>query len=295
MRFLTALRLGFHRLHRHGAVVAIAYLSALAPALALAWLVHGNLAASLDTSLFAERVFAGHRFGVWIDFLASPANELPALFHGFGLRLLVFLVLQIAISAGLVELLLGTTARGDHGFLRRHRPPRLALPAHRLLVPRSPWRSSPASWSDLRRRRQPRHRHRQRHPPALRPARPGPRRRRRLRAAQAGLRPVAGGRRRPPRGEHLPRLLPRPRPLLRPPRRSCCRSTSPSPSSPSPSTSPTSPPATSGRPPAPSSSPSSSPPSRRSSSSAPTSAAACGRARSPTTRPSASRAGAGRG
>ena len=54
---------------------------------------------------------------MWIDFLASPANELPALFHGFGLRLLAVLVLQIAVSAGLVELLLGTTARGDHGFL----------------------------------------------------------------------------------------------------------------------------------------------------------------------------------
>ena len=117
MRFLTAIRLGFHRLHRRSVVVVLAYLGALAPALLLAWLVRADLAPSLDSSLFAGRVFAGQRFAVWMDFLASPANQLPALFHGFGLRVLAVLLLQIAVSAGLAELLLGTTARGGHGFL----------------------------------------------------------------------------------------------------------------------------------------------------------------------------------
>jgi hypothetical protein len=117
MRFLTAIRLGLRRLHRHFTVVVLAYLAALVPALLIASLVHANLADSLDPSLFASRVFSIHRSAVWADFLASPDNALGTVFSGLGSRLLLVLLLQIAISAGIVEVLLGTAPRGGRPFL----------------------------------------------------------------------------------------------------------------------------------------------------------------------------------
>jgi hypothetical protein len=117
MRFLTALRLGFHRLHRRPSVVLFAYLAALVPALLIASLVRSDFAASLDDSLFAGQVFAGNRFGVVIDFLASSGNDLKPILGGLGVRILVMLLVQIAVSAGIVEVLLGATARERHPFL----------------------------------------------------------------------------------------------------------------------------------------------------------------------------------
>lgn len=117
MRFLTVLRLGFHRLHRRPAVVLLAYLGALVPALLIASLIHADLAASLDDSLFAGRVFSGDRLGVWIDFLNSDANHLAPILGSFGRNLLLVFLVQIVVSAGLVEMLLGTTARARHPFL----------------------------------------------------------------------------------------------------------------------------------------------------------------------------------
>ena len=76
-------------------------------ALVLAGIAAANLAPALDRSLFAERAMTGEIFAVYTDFANSPANHLRTVFRGgivtFGL--LTF-VLQVLLSAGLVEVLL---------------------------------------------------------------------------------------------------------------------------------------------------------------------------------------------
>lgn len=117
MRFVTALRLGFHRLHRRLGVVLLAYLAALVPALLFASLVRSDLADALDDSIFAERVFAGERFAVWMDFASSPAYSLGPVWGALGPSLWLVLLIQVLVSAGIVEVLLGTTPRDQRPFL----------------------------------------------------------------------------------------------------------------------------------------------------------------------------------
>ncbi len=117
MKFLTAIRLGFHRVHRRWGIVLLAYLAALLPALFVASLFRADLAESLDKSLFAARVWSGQRFAVWSDFGFSSGYDLGPVWGGLGLRFWAVVLVQILVSAGIVESLLGATSRREHPFV----------------------------------------------------------------------------------------------------------------------------------------------------------------------------------
>lgn len=117
MRFITAIRLGFRRTHRRPGLVVIAYLAALLPALLLAGLVAADLGASLDHSTFASEALSGNRFGVWTDFASSDAAQLEPVADSMLPRLALLFLLQMLVSAGFVETLLGRTPRDYHPFL----------------------------------------------------------------------------------------------------------------------------------------------------------------------------------
>ncbi|MEM7479829.1 MAG: hypothetical protein AAF481_01535 [Acidobacteriota bacterium] len=116
MKFLTAIRHGFHRTHRSKGLVIIAWLASLVPALLLSSLFAADLGESLDRSLFAQSQYAHNGMGVWIDFTSSPASDLQPIQGAIGTRFLLVLLLQILVSAGIVEVLLGRTPRDQRPF-----------------------------------------------------------------------------------------------------------------------------------------------------------------------------------
>lgn len=117
MRFVTVVRLGIGRVNRRPGLVALAWLASLVPALLLVSLAVSDLDQTLSTSTFAAEALHGNRFGVWLDYLHSPANHLQPLWGAIGSRLMLVVLLQIAVSAGLVEALFGRARRADHPFL----------------------------------------------------------------------------------------------------------------------------------------------------------------------------------
>lgn len=117
MRFLTALRLGLRRARRRPGLIVIAWLAALVPALLLGSFVYSDVSSAMDDSLFARQALAGNRAGVWTDFSSSPASDLTPLREGLGLRLLLVVVFQALVSAGIVESLLGAAPLPTRPFL----------------------------------------------------------------------------------------------------------------------------------------------------------------------------------
>lgn len=117
MRSFTALRLGLRLVHRRPGLVVLAWLAALLPALLLASIVYQDAGAAMNDSLFAEQALEGNRYGVWTDFSSSPDHDLGALGPGMLLRLLLVLVIQALVSAGIVETLLGVSPRAMRPFL----------------------------------------------------------------------------------------------------------------------------------------------------------------------------------
>jgi hypothetical protein len=117
MRFVTVVRLGIARVRRRPGLVALVWLASLVPALLLVSLAYSDLDQTLSYSTFAAEALGGNRFGVWLDYLHSPANHLQPLAGSIKSRLLLVVLLQIAVSAGLVEALFGRARRADHPFL----------------------------------------------------------------------------------------------------------------------------------------------------------------------------------
>jgi len=100
---------------RHWSLVLIAWLLPLLPAMALALVAAGSFAPVLDRSLFADRILEGYGSAVWFDFASSPANHLgPILGRGTLIVLLLSAMIQVMLSAGIVEVLVG--GGSDHPF-----------------------------------------------------------------------------------------------------------------------------------------------------------------------------------
>ncbi|MEM7051228.1 MAG: hypothetical protein AAF604_16280 [Acidobacteriota bacterium] len=118
MKFLTALRHGLRRTHQHLGLVLIAWLASLLPTVLITSIFLPNLAENLDHSLFAQSQIAGNGFGVWTDLAASRTNDLAPLQDSAPLRAVIVLLIQILVSAGIVQTLLGTSRRDQHPFLQ---------------------------------------------------------------------------------------------------------------------------------------------------------------------------------
>jgi hypothetical protein len=106
---------GFQRARRQRRLVLIVWLVPLVPALLLAAMAAANFGPVLDGSLFSEQLLEGNAFAVWADFMSSPANMLPPiLFRGVVLFFVLSALLQILLSAGIVEVLAGRVS--EHSF-----------------------------------------------------------------------------------------------------------------------------------------------------------------------------------
>lgn len=117
MRFLTALRLGLRRAHRHPGLIVLAWLAALVPALLIASIAWQDLSEAMSHSPFAGTALEGNRSGVWTDFSASEAYDLAPVSAGLGLRFLLVVLLQALVSAGIVETLLVDAPQATRPFL----------------------------------------------------------------------------------------------------------------------------------------------------------------------------------
>lgn len=110
------LRDGFRIAGRHKRLVVLLWLAPLIPALLLGALAASNLAPPLGRSLFAERVLEGDWYVVLMELRSSPADALgPILGPGVLAMVLLSWLVQVALSAGVVEVLL--EREGRHPFV----------------------------------------------------------------------------------------------------------------------------------------------------------------------------------
>jgi len=116
MQSMNFVREGFRVAGRHKRLVLALWLVPLIPALVLAAIAAANLAPALDESLFADRALEGDWFVVLMEFRSSPADALgPIITRGVLVMAILTLLLQVALSAGVVEVLL---ERGEsHPFM----------------------------------------------------------------------------------------------------------------------------------------------------------------------------------
>ncbi len=107
MQFTTYLIQGFRIARRHKRLIFVLWLAPLVPALVLAAMAASNLAPVLGHSLFADNVLNGNWFTVWTEFRSSPSDALePILGRGIIIMAFLTLLVQIILSAGVVETLL---------------------------------------------------------------------------------------------------------------------------------------------------------------------------------------------
>jgi len=107
VQVLNIVREGFQIANRHKRLVVALWLLPLLPAVVLGAMAASNLAPTLGQSLFADRTMVGDWFVVLMEFRSSPADALgPILGRGVVLMGLVTLLLQVALSAGIVDVLL---------------------------------------------------------------------------------------------------------------------------------------------------------------------------------------------
>ncbi len=100
----------------HKRLVLVLWLVPLVPALALGAMAAANLAPNLGRSLFADYALDGGWFVVWSEFRSSRAFALgPIVSVGVAVMAVLTLLLQVAISAGVVETLIGR--RSEHPFV----------------------------------------------------------------------------------------------------------------------------------------------------------------------------------
>lgn len=97
---------------RHKRLVLVLWLAPLVPAVALAVMAASNFAPVLGRSVFADRVLTGDWWVVLLEFRHSPADSLAPIL-GIGTLVMAFLTLliQVALSAGVVEVMLERTGR----------------------------------------------------------------------------------------------------------------------------------------------------------------------------------------
>lgn len=116
MQFMTFLSEGFSIAQRHKRLVIVLWLAPLVPALVLAAMAASNLAPALEHSLFADEVLRGNSYTVWTEFRSSPYDALePILTRGVIIMALLTLLVQVLLSAGVVETLL--EKERDHPFI----------------------------------------------------------------------------------------------------------------------------------------------------------------------------------
>ena len=107
---------GFRTARHHPRLVMIAWLAPLIPALILVSLIASNLAPAMGRSLFSQGIMDGSAFPVFIEFRTSPADALePLMGRGVLVMGVLSLVVQIFLSAGIVEVLVGSGP--PHPFL----------------------------------------------------------------------------------------------------------------------------------------------------------------------------------
>jgi hypothetical protein len=110
MKFMSFVREGFRIAGRHKKLVLVLWLAPLVPAIILAAMVASNLAPALGGSVYAGRVLSGDWFVVFQEFRASPADALgPILSLGVAVMAALTLLLQVMLSAGVVEVVLERT------------------------------------------------------------------------------------------------------------------------------------------------------------------------------------------
>ena len=107
MQSMSFVRQGFRIAGRHKRLVLVLWLVPLIPALILGAMAASNLAPALGQSLFADRALDGDWFVVLMEFRSSPADALkPITGIGVVAMAMLTLLLQVALSAGVVEVLL---------------------------------------------------------------------------------------------------------------------------------------------------------------------------------------------
>ncbi len=107
MQSMSFVREGFRIAGRHKRLVVVLWLVPLIPALVLGAMAASNLAPALGQSLFADRALDGDWFVVLMEFRSSPADALrPIISRGLIVMAMLTLLLQVALSAGVVEVLL---------------------------------------------------------------------------------------------------------------------------------------------------------------------------------------------
>lgn len=116
MQSMNFVREGFRIASRHKRLVLALWLVPLAPALILGAMAASNLAPAFGQSLFADRALEGDWFVVLMEFRSSPADALrPIITRGVLVTAILTLLLQVALSAGIVSVLLERENR--HAFM----------------------------------------------------------------------------------------------------------------------------------------------------------------------------------
>ena len=106
MQSMSFVREGFRIAGRHKRLVLVLWLVPLIPALVLGAMAASNLAPALGQSLFADSSLDGDWFVVLMEFRSSPADALrPITRAGVVVMAMLMLLLQVALSAGVVEVL----------------------------------------------------------------------------------------------------------------------------------------------------------------------------------------------
>ncbi len=112
MLFMNIVKEGFRIAGRHKKLVLVLWLAPLVPALALAAMAASNLAPAFGRSVYADRVLTGDWFVTFLEFRASPLDELgPILSLGVMVMAALTLLVQVALSAGVVEVVLERTQK----------------------------------------------------------------------------------------------------------------------------------------------------------------------------------------
>ncbi len=108
MRTFSFVAHGFRTARRHPRLVMIVWLAPLIPALILTGLIASNLGPTLGRSLFSQGILDGSAFTVFMEFRTSPADALaPLMGRGILVMGVLSLLVQIILSAGIVEVLVG--------------------------------------------------------------------------------------------------------------------------------------------------------------------------------------------
>jgi hypothetical protein len=135
MRFLRYVKDGLLLATRHKRLVLALWLVPLLPALLMAAMAAAYLMPTLGPSLFSDRVLTGDWFIVWLEMGGEARDAAQLVFRrGVILMGLVTLLLQTAVSAGVVEVALAREPKGAFfdgmrkNFLRFLRTSLLLLP-----------------------------------------------------------------------------------------------------------------------------------------------------------------------